>query len=275
MKLLMMEGNTLEKQALARKLKVRTATEIYIEAIKIWLPKIQVDVINAADGEKVPAGKHYTDYDGMVISGSGLRAFDQTPEVLNQLDVVNEFGQTGLPILGSCWGMQISALVAGGKVEASINGRELGLARKIQLTEAGKKHPFFAGKPTVFDAPCIHYDEVTELPADATLLCSNSHSEVQGAIIPVGKSEVWGVQYHPEFDLKQIAMLYKFYKDEMLEQNFVNNEAEYQALVDLLNRLVAKPDDKATAWLMGIDSDILNARIRALEINNWLKHVQG
>lgn len=270
----MMEGNTIETQKLAHKLGVRTATEIYTEAVKYWAPSIEIDVINAADGEKIPMGKLYTDYDGMIISGSGLRAFHQTPQVLNQLDVLRNFGETGLPILGSCWGMQIAAVVSGGRVGPSANGRELGVARKISLTEQGKTHPFFQAKPQVFDAPCIHYDEVLSLPEGSTLLCSNAHSEVQGAVIPVGRSEFWGVQYHPEFDLSQIRMLYHYYKDDMLQQEFVNNEAEYDELMAKLKLLEAQPNNKAIAWQLGIDADILDAQVRSLEIRNWLRCAQ-
>lgn len=275
MRILMMEGNTIEKQQLAHKLGVRTATEIYTKAVRFWAPDIDIDVVNAADGEKLPFGKSFTDYDGMIISGSGLRAFHQTPEVLHQLDLLSRFGETGRPILGSCWGLQIAAVVAGGTVGPSSNGRELGVARKISLTDKGKNHPFFADKPLVFDAACIHYDEILNLPDSATLLCSNDHSKVQGAIIPIGKSELWGVQYHPEFDLTQIRMLYQFYEDDMFEQHFVNDKQEYDDLLKKMRRLEAEPNNKALAWQLGIDRDILNDQLRSLEIRNWLRHAQA
>ena len=274
-KILMMEGNTIEKQKSAAKLGLKTATQIYIRAIRHWDPEVEIDVINAADGELLPQGASYDDYDGMVISGSGLRAFENVPEVTGQIEALRRFAQTGKPILGSCWGMQIAAVAAGGEVGPSDNGRELGVARKIQLTLAGESHPFFAGKPHVFEAPCIHYDEVRRLPEGSTLLCSNGHSEVQGAIIPVGNSSVWGVQYHPEFELSDIRHLYTFYKQDMLNQGFVNNDEEYQQLMDKLKQLEADPDNKALAWQLGIDSDVLNENIRAIEISNWLNHTIG
>ena len=268
MKLLMMEGNTLESQNLARSLNVRTATEIYTKALLYCSQNIEIDVVNAAEGDMLPHNKRFCDYDGMVISGSSLRAFEDKPEVKRQLELLERFGETGKPILGSCWGLQIATVVAGGTVSPSDKGQELGLARKIYLTEEGEKHPLYAGKPKVFDAPCIHYDEVTELPEGSTLLSSN-----HGAIIPVGNSEFWGVQYHPEFDIAQLRMLFTLYKDNLLEQGFVNNDQEHERLIKAIATLESNPEDKATAWQLGFDADVLNDYVRSIEIRNWLKHV--
>lgn len=191
MKILMMEGNPIEVRKRGKSIGVRTATEIYIEAVRLFNKEIDIDIINGADGEKLPEGINFSDYAGMIISGSSLRAFEDTPEVNLQIELLKDFAQTGKPILGSCWGLQIAAIAAGGKVGPSKNGREIGIARKISLTQEGINHPFMANKPPFFDAPCIHYDEVTTLPEQATLLSTNAHSSVQGAIIQVGKSEVW------------------------------------------------------------------------------------
>jgi len=270
----MMEGNTLERQAEAAKLGVRTATEVYMQAIHAHFPDLELEVLHAADrGQSLPNGRTLEEYDGMVISGSGLHAYDETFEVTNQIKWLKTFAETGKPILGSCWGLQIAVIAAGGKVDLSPNGREIGIARKIGLTKAGETHPFMAGKPTIFDAPCIHYDEVTELPESCTLLASNAHSHVQAAIVPVGKSEVWAVQYHPEFDLTQLSMLLTLYKQNMLDQGFVNSAEELKGYQSKLDALAANSKDNAAAWQLGIDSDVIDDEIRRTEIINWVNHV--
>lgn len=273
-RLLLMEGNSLARQDEARALGVRTASDVYQQAIHAHFPDLNLDVLHAADrGQSLPGGRVLDDYAGMVISGSGLHAYDQSFEVLNQIKWLKSFAETGKPILGSCWGLQIAAIAAGGKVGLSDNGREIGIARKVQLTEAGKTHPFLANKPDVYDAPCIHYDEITELPEGSILLCSNRHSQVQGAIIPVGISEVWGVQYHPEFDVAQLSQLMTLYEQNMYDQGFVNSNEEFKRYKDLLNGLAKKPDDKALAWQLGIDSDITDDHVRRAEIINWVEFV--
>lgn len=274
MRILMMEGNPLDVQKKAQKVGVGTASQVYTRAIRAFDTQVEIDIVNAADGEKVPQGKRFSDYAGMVISGSSLRAFENTAEVTNQIDLLLDFAKTGKPILGSCWGLQIAAVAAGGKVGPSDNGRELGVARKIQLTSQGSEHAFMQNKPVFYDAPCIHYDEVTELPKSAMLLCGNKHSAVQGAIIPIENSEVWGVQYHPEFDVMQLRMLFELYKKDMFKQEFINTEEDYSLFMKHIRALENDPSNKASGWLLGIDQDILDGNIRGLEIKNWLAQLR-
>lgn len=271
-RLLMMEGNAIARQKEAAALGVRSASGVYVDAIRRHFPDLPIDVIHAADrGQSLPDGAGFSDYDGLVIGGSGLHAYDTTFEVLNQIEMLKAFAQTGRPILGSCWGLQIAVIAAGGQVGLSANGREIGFARKIALNDAGRAHAFFRNKGPSFDAPCIHYDEVTALPADATVLCGNAHSAVQGAIVRVERSEVWAVQYHPEFDLAQLSMLLHLYKDNMISEGFFEGDAALSHYRGKLDQLAQNPTDKGLAWQLGIDADILDDRRRNGEIINWVE----
>lgn len=270
-RLLLMEGNTKDKRDLADKLGVRTASAIYSKAILDHYPDVEIDILNAADeGEVIPHGRSFADYDALVISGSGLHAYDDSFAVTNQIENLKIAGATGMPIFGSCWGLQIATIAAGGKVGLSPNGREIGFARKIVPTDAGKNHPMLVKKGPAFDAPCIHYDEVTQLPDDAILLASNRHSEVQAAIVPVGKSKVWAVQYHPEFDLLQLQQLLTLYESDMINQKFFADLESLKEYRDKLKSLADNPDDSSLAWQLGIDSDITNDELRRGEILSWL-----
>ncbi len=271
-RLLLMEGNTAEKCARAHELGVRTSSEIYIEAIAAHYPDIALDVLNGADaGEAIPGGRTWADYDGFVVTGSALHAYDPEFAVTNQIALLAEAADAGLPIFGSCWGLQIAAVAAGGEVAFNPKGREVGFARKILLNDAGRAHPMFNGKAAVFDAPCIHYDEVIRLPESATLLASNAHSEIQAAVIPLGRSEVWAVQYHPEFDLGQLVQLYTLYAEDMVTQGFFADMAELVAYRDKLTALAANPADAGLAWQLGVDEDVLDNRTRRAEILAWIE----
>lgn len=275
-RLLLMEGNTLAAQKAGKALGVRSTNEVYIHAISAHFPYIELDVLHAADpDQRPPKGRSFSDYDGMVITGSSLHAYDTTFEVTNQIEWLKKFAETGKPILGSCWGLQIAVIAAGGKVGLSPNGREIGIARKILLNEAGQSHPFMKGKPIVYDAPCIHYDEITEMPEGATLLSSNAHSEVQAAIVPVGHSEVWAVQYHPEFDIAQLSMLLTLYEKNMYDQGFMDTQEEWSLYKSKLDSLAKDPTLKSQAWQLGIDTDITDDVVRRAEIINWIDYVQG
>jgi len=124
----------------------------------------------------------------------------------------------------------------------------------------------------VFDAPCIHYDEVTRLPDNATLLAANAHSAVQAALIPLGRSTVWAVQYHPEFDLAQIAQLNRLDQDDMVAQGFFADRAAIAAYNEKLEALHADRTRGDLAWQLGVDADILDDRRRAAEIIAWIEH---
>ena len=158
-RLLLLEGNTAPKRTRAHELGVRTSSEIYIEAIAAHYPDIALDVLNGADeGETIPGGRTWSDYAGFVVTGSALHAYDAEFAVTNQIEWLKQAAEAGLPIFGSCWGLQIAAVAAGGEVAYNPKGREVGFARKILLNDAGRAHPMFKGKAPVFDAPCIHYD---------------------------------------------------------------------------------------------------------------------
>lgn len=270
---MIMEGNTLARQRDAAARGVRSPGGVYVETLNRLFPTIPFDVVNAAEaGDILPPGASLNDYDGLVIGGSYLHAYDPEPEVPRQIDLVRAFADTGKPMLGSCWGLQIAVVAAGGDVTLNPKGREIVFARKITLNALGRAHPFFDGKPVTFDAPSIHYDEVTALPPGATILCSNDHSEIQGAIEPMGKSEVWAIQYHPEFDLRQIHDIVDQYGDGMIEDGFFEDNSARAAYQDKLRRLAIDPANQPLAWQLGINKEILDDRVRSAELINWMRH---
>ncbi len=271
-RLLLMEGNIAARRARAHALGIRTSSEIYTLSIHAHFPDIAIDVVNAADPDwKIPDGRDFADYDGFVISGSALHAYDIEFAVTNQIDVLRQAAEAALPVFGSCWGLQIAAMAGGGAVQYHPKGKEVGFARKIMPTEAGRGHPMFAHKPPVFDAPCIHYDEVLRLPEGSTLLASNAHSEIQAAIIPLCKTQIWAVQYHPEYDVQQVLAVYSLYADDMIGPDFFADRAELDAYCAKLRTLIAHPDDAGAAWQLGIDADVLDDRTRRGEIIAWVE----
>ena len=277
-RILMMEGNTEARRARQHELGVRTSSGIYEAAMRQHFPAITIDVVNAADPAPVgaiPHGRALADYDGVIITGSSLHAYDSDFAVTNQIAMVAEAGRIGLPMFGSCWGLQIAVMAAGGRVIRNPQGREVGLARKISVNEVGAAHAMFAAKPPVFDALCIHDDEIAELPPGATLLASNAHSRVQAAVLTVGRSEVWAVQYHPEFDLAHMARIYRLYADEMIAQGFFVDAEGLSAYCARLAALDAAPHDAGLAWQLGIDADVLNPVVRHAEIIAWASQLPG
>jgi GMP synthase (glutamine-hydrolysing) len=268
-KILLMEGNVAERRAKGAAMGVRSSSGIYEQSLLAHFPDLEIDIFNPED--PLPGRNALASYDGMIISGSGLHAYDTDFAVTNQIALVREAAEAGLPIFGSCWGLQIAAMAAGGLVEYHAVGREVGFARKVMVTEAGRAHPMFAHKGPVFDAPCIHYDEVTRLPEGATLLATNAHSEVQAAVIPLANSEIWAVQYHPEFDAAHLGDLYRFYAEDLVGQGFFATMDELDTYAAKLTKLSDEPSNSALAWQLGVDGDITDNVRRRAEIIAWVE----
>ncbi|MEM6512289.1 MAG: type 1 glutamine amidotransferase [Pseudomonadota bacterium] len=271
-RLLLMDGNPLDRQQTALAAGSRSPGMVYEDMLVRLFPELQIDRVNAAEpGDALPPGTALSDYDGLVIAGSSLHVYDGTPEITRQIDMARAFGETGKPVLGSCWGLQIAVLAAGGAVQRSPNGRELIFSRGIRLTDEGRDHYLFTGKPDAFDAPCIHLDEVTTLPTGAAVLASNDHSDVQAATFTMGSSEFSGVQYHPEFDLRHLADLVRLYADMMNDEHF-ESDAERLAYHQKLEALSRQPEAGALATSLQLDEWILHEGKRGAEVINWVRH---
>ena len=77
------------------------------------------DLVRAADGPiTLPGGTALTEYDGCVMTGSALNVYDGGAAIDRQIDLVTAVLQAGVPFFGSCWGLQVAAVAAGGRVEA-------------------------------------------------------------------------------------------------------------------------------------------------------------
>ena len=271
LKILIADGNTAEANEMSRAVGCDLGAERYAQEIKRMFPNIHIETVFPADSDVfLPIGTSIGDFDGMVMGGSGLHAFDTVPEVTRQVDLMKSALDAGLSVLGSCWGLQIAAAATGGSVAKSPRGREVGIARKISLTNAGAGHALYAGKPAVFDSPCIHYDEVTRLPPGAIILASNAHSVVQAAIIRTGSGEFWGMQYHPEFDLPHLAGLYRRYADAMVGEGFFKDIEDLENHSASLEALSQDPSRLDLRRQLGIDDDVIDPDQRCLEIRNWV-----
>src|SRR2546430_17725434 len=104
----------------------------------------------------------------------------------------------------------MAVVAAGGIVRANPRGREMGVARKIALTPEGRGHPLYFGKSGVFDAFISHVDEITHLPAGAGLLASHAFTPIQAVGVTHKGGPFLGLQYHPEYDLYEIARVNYF-----------------------------------------------------------------
>ena len=271
-RLLVVEGNTAEGRARHTAVGGRVASDGYAEVLRRLCPNVRVDICFPADlGANLPDRMGIQSYDGVAITGSSLNIYDLGPSIMRQVDLARAVFETDTPFFGSCWGLQVATVAAGGTVRKNPDGREIGFARSIMLTDAGEEHDLYWDKGPVFDAITVHLDEIEETARGTTILATNACSAVQAAEIKTRSCTFWGVQYHPEYSFGDIAAVLKRLKGPSLEQGLFHGDADHARYVGDLEALDKKPNDRALAWQHGITNAVSDFALRTRELKNWIE----
>jgi GMP synthase (glutamine-hydrolysing) len=243
----------------------------YARVLRRLMPDLVCDIIRPADAAPaLPTGVSLANYDGVTITGSALNIYNGGGAIERQIEIARAVFEAGVPFFGSCWGLQIAVTAAGGVVRKNPRGREFGFARRILLSEAGRAHPLFTGKPAVFEAPTIHRDDIESLPPGAVTLASNEMG-LQAAAFRHGRTTFWGVQYHPEYDYIDIAAAAERYGKTLVDEGLFRDEPALYDFAAELRRLQDQPADTALLWKHGLGPAMANEAVRLLEIRNWLE----
>ncbi|MET0744453.1 MAG: type 1 glutamine amidotransferase [Microvirga sp.] len=271
LRFLVVEGNTRGARETHRAAYGRTPSESYAAVLQDIEPGVLFDIALPADeGANLPDAAGLAGYDGIVLTGSHLNIYDATPEIRRQVDLMRAVYASGTPSFGSCWGLQVAAVAAGGDVRLNPAGWEVGIARRLVPTEAGRDHPLLAGRPAAYDAPTIHFDVVTTAPEDCTVLAANAVSPVQAAAIRHDGGLFWGVQYHPEFSLGELAVILRRRAAALVQRGLCRSADEAQVYADELATLDADPARIDLAWRHGLDAEVLDPARRTREIRNFI-----
>ncbi len=251
-----------------------TAGSLYEKMLKRCHPDSEVDILYPGDPDaSLPKGAAIEQYDGIAWTGSSLTVHQPDPKVTPQIEFARAAFDAGVPSFGSCWAAQIAVVAAGGLCAVNPRGREMGIARKVELTPAGRAHPMYIGKRNVFDAYISHDDEITHLPPGGVTLASNAFTNVQSVAVTHNGGVFWGLQYHPEYDLHELARLCYCRKQKLTEKGFFRSMDDAQDFVDQLEALFEDPTRTDISWLLGIDEDIMNEDLRRVEVRNWINQL--
>ncbi|HEV7371571.1 type 1 glutamine amidotransferase [Arenibaculum sp.] len=275
LKLLIVDGNTRAVNDAHVSFGGGRTGEHYAAVLRALRPDADCTILRPAEagGAELPAGTGLDAFDGVAWTGSALNVYQGGPAIEPQIALARAVFRSGTPMFGSCWGLQVATVAAGGEVRANPRGRELGIARRIRPTAAGAGHPMFAGKEWPFDAICVHLDEVAVAAPGTTVLAWNAISGVQAAEIVHDGGTCWGVQYHPEYDFNEIATVILRYGSRLVEAGVFADRATLDRFVVDLRALEADPGRRDLAWLYGFGPDVLEPALRRAEIANWLDRV--
>lgn len=267
-RILVVEGNSPEIHACALKAGWTPAAENYAAVLGALAPGLETRITRPLFPGHAPEAVVLDDLDGVVFTGSGVAWSADAPEVAGLRRMMERALGAGLPVLGSCFGLQLGVVVLGGRVRTSPAGDELPIARAIRLTEAGQRHPFHAGRAPVFDCPCIHRDEVAGLPAGAVLTATNDHSAVQAMVCEQGGVRYWAVQYHPEMALAEIARIMRCSRGAVTDSE--TDKGDDPVIADYI---AASEDPAANADALArhrIAPEVVEFAARTAELANWL-----
>jgi GMP synthase (glutamine-hydrolysing) len=235
-----------------------------------------IDVVRfAPTGFSLPSGASVEGYDGIAWTGSNLTVHRDTPAVRDQLAFARAAFAAGTHQFGSCWAVHIAVTAAGGRCAANPKGREFGVSRTILLNDAGRAHPMFRGRRAGFDAFTSHEDHVVEVASNTTILAGNDFSEVQAVEVTLERGTFWAVQYHPEYELADVARLAVARSGQLTEQGFFADADDVDAYVSALETLAADPARTEIAFRHGVTRDVLDAERRTSEVARWLEWLPG
>ncbi len=127
---------------------------------------------------------------GIILSGGPSSVYDKGAPA-----VPKTVFDSGVPVLGICYGMQLTARLLGGRVERS-KKREYGPAAiSVDTTNALFKDVLPAGKD-LLNVWMSHGDKVEEMPAGFKSIAESVNTRI-GAMAD-SRKRVYGVQFHPE-----------------------------------------------------------------------------
>ena len=146
-RILIVEGNTREENSEFTNAGINTHTESLIESINFYNKELNIDIANpSSDINLKESIDNLEKYDGLIWGGSSLNIYDNTEEIIRQIEFMKECQKKIKKILAICWGLQVAVTVAGGEVKKSIKGAHRGIAHEININENGLNHPIYLNK---------------------------------------------------------------------------------------------------------------------------------
>ena len=260
LKLLIVEGNTKEENSNFNKAGCVSQSENFKQHVKMFEPNCEINIVEPGDDvaiSKIIAS--LKKYDGIILTGSTLRIDDFSNEIKKHINFVKTCFKHEKKFFAACWGLQVTVTAAGGRCRVATNGSHVGIAYDIELTNEGKKHKLYASKPHKFTTPAFNYDEVEIPPNNAVLLASNKINKFEALHFIVGKSEIWGLQYHPEIPYDYMIKLIKHRSQGLIDKNVFKNQNEINTHINSIVK--AKTE--------------LSYEMRTIELKNWLNYLKN
>ena len=256
--ILIVEGNIPEDSEVFIKAAGASASENLKNLVLKLEPSTLVKIINPGiDEETKEALDSISHYQGIIFTGGAMRINDLTDEIRKHINFASNCFKYDKKILAICWGLQVCSTAAGGRVAPGKNGAHIGIASAVEINKEGQKNLIYKNKKVKFTTPAYNFDEVCEIPEGATLLSSDKVNNVMSVYFKSGNSEIWGLQYHPDYEYFQMINLANERKSIMIDNEYFKDESDFENHIDYI-----KEEDKK-----------LDFENRTCEIKNWLNFI--
>jgi GMP synthase (glutamine-hydrolysing) len=257
--ILIVEGNIREDSEFFIKAAGASAADNLKNLILKIDPSTDTEIINPSHKEETRnAIKNISKYNGIIFTGGAMRLNDMTDVIKKHINFASDCLNQNKKILAICWGLQVCTTAAGGKVNPGKNGAHIGIASNVIINNNGHNHFIYKDKKKEFNTPAFNFDEVSELPKNATLLSSDKVNNVMGVSFNAGASEITGLQYHPDYEYYQMINLIEGRKERLFKSKNFLNEEEYQKHISYIKA----------------ENELLNFEDRTCEVRNWLNHIK-
>jgi GMP synthase (glutamine-hydrolysing) len=169
-------------------------------ATALGSPTVPLETVDVENGQPLPPPDQCA---GAIVTGSHAMVTDRLPWSVLLEEWTRELLNKSVPFYGICYGHQVLAHAAGGKVDYHPNGEEIGTV-PIETHPVAFDDPVFCDLPKTFNAHVTHSQSVLELPEGAIHLASNPFEPRHA--FRIGQC-AWSVQFHPEYSVP-IMQLY-------------------------------------------------------------------
>ena len=257
---LIVEGNNPKDSEVFIKAAKATCSENLKNIVLKLDPSSKITIINPEnDNETTKALENMDQYNGIIFTGGAMRLNDMTDVIKKHINFASNCFKHNNKILAICWGLQVCSVAAGGKVAAGKNGAHIGIATDVEINDEGKNNPIFKNKKFRFNTPAFNFDEVCELPKGATLLASDKVNKNMGVYFKSGNSEIWGLQYHPDYEYWQMVNLSNARMGKMIAKEYFRDEESFKKHIEYI-----KSEEKS-----------LDFKNKTHEIQNWLDIIKN
>lgn len=163
----------------------------------LWVARYIKGNVDILPGPKGLIGVDPENYSRIILTGSETSIMQSANWISRQIDLINKAVDKNIPLLGICFGHQLIARALGfSNYTRRATNSEFGWFRIHTVAQ----DELFTGIESPFYQFLTHFDEIIGPPPGFSRVARSASCDIQG--LRVKGKPVWGVQFHPEIDIR-------------------------------------------------------------------------